>query len=457
MENMDIMANSETIMDSMDVEMEETKTQESDNLIGNSLLRLDDMVLRRIMKYSSADDLVNLSETCVRLANLSEEHFRKHYRSINWSTHDRRIEPAASERFLKKCGKHVKNVKFSYWNNDEFFELLLILAKHCQNLDTLSLEHVNMPRPIMPYSLIDSMFAKLQRFEFIDCFWTDWCPLTYFFGDNSTLEQLMITKCFMDNRYSYQLQLSGFSALKRLDVVHCKNVLTNFELEECFLNNKITSLALSDINGISIFNSELIDTLVDTLESLTIDCTNFDLFDQLLRLKKLKVLRIHSRKFINIDSELLKFTVNNIIEELEISHLIISNETVKALATFKSLTRLRLNRCQNTVPDKFFKSLPQLFPQLLQFVYTYSEIKDKNIFCMVKMMPTLRRLSLFGCNKLRTETYLEIENVFACNWQRPKLEFIPPMLVTMKTMNDVKKSMKNIWLRTDLVNYFCDN
>lgn len=447
MDNMDtVMANTDSPMDGIDVvmeTMEERRNMEDDT--GISMLKLDDMVLLKIIKNLGLEDLANLGDTCVRIANIAEEYFKANYRSLNLSKKcGRGIQASKSERVWEKFGKHVTTVELSNWQDIEFSDVLEIIAKNCTNLEALTLDSVIIRRPhIFADPLVMSMFAKLKRFSLLKCIWTRWCPLSYFFGENSSLEQLSIIKCFCDSGESYHLQLAGFSALTKLNVQHCKNVLTNLELEDCFKNNKITSLALTDVSFIKLFESQLIDELVDTLVSLTVDYSNFN-FEQLLRLNKLKVLRMHCRQLTNVDHLLQIFGGNNSIEMLEFSQIIISMVTVQNLHIFKSLTTLRLNSCQNVVPDEFFQSLPKIFPRLVQFVYAYSEIEDKNIIYMVKLMPKLKRLSLFGCNELTTATYLEIDKILYNDWQRLTLQFIPPKFATFKAFSYIKSVATNI-------------
>lgn len=448
----------DSVTDNMDVDMDilvTWKLEESQNNVDysvKSLLSLNNMVLLKIMKNLSIYDITKMAETCVRLNNLADEHFKQNYGSISWVNdyEGRKINLSEFKRVWKRFGIHVKTAELSLWDDNEFFELLLILAKYCKNVDSISLNGIHMTSSFLfDVPLIISMFAQLKRFVMIRCFWTLWCPLSFFFRDDSSLEQLSIIKCCCDNRESYQLQLASFCKLKELNVLHCENVFTNFELKECFENNNITSLTLSNVNKINFFDSDLIESLVDTLETLTIDYSNSN-FDHLLRLNKLKILRIHCRTLNNIDGQLLKFQANKVLEELELSRIIISKETIQSLENFKSLTSLRFNSCKNTVQDEFFTSLPLIFPQLIQFVYAFSKIKDENILCVTKLMPKLMRLSLFGCNALATETYSKIEKIVINDWHRPKLELIPPKFESLKAFEDIKSLKNGIWLRMDI-------
>lgn len=458
MDNLDIeMAVNDNVMD---VEMELMVTcelAEIRDVDETSLLSLDDMVLNKVIKNLRAEDLSNLAETCVRLANLTEEHIKKQFTSISWErdlscNNPNYLKPSETERVWKHIGKHVKTAKLSSWIGEELDEILRIMAKYCKNIVAITLCGISVTNSsILDDPLILSMFSKLKRFGLVECCWKWSCPLTFLFGINSSLEQLSLQRCFLNSRESCELRLSGFRSLKKLEVLHCKNVLANYDLRECFNNNYITSLVLSDVNKINLMESDLIDALVDTLESLEIDFGRVD-FDELIRINKLKRLTIHCRNLSNIDSQLHKFEPDNVIEELVFSQIIISNQTVNALNNFKSLTSLRLNRCQNRVEREFFKYLPQVVPQLLQLVYAYNEISDRDILRIVKGMPKLRRLSLFACNALETKTYLEMEKILNDDWQRPKLEIIPPKFKTSKAFDEFKVIAKRVWLRIN-VNY----
>lgn len=444
---MDIVkANTDIPMDSIDGDMkivEERRNME--DVTGITLLNFDDMVLTKIIKNLGVEALTNLGDTCVRLANVADDYFKANYRSLNLSKNGGRgMQASKSERVWEKFGKHVTTVELSNWEDIEFSDVLEIIAKNCTNLEALTLDSINIPLAnISTDPLVMSMFAKLKRFSMFACIWSSWCPLNYFFGENSSLEQLSIIKCFCDSGESYHLQLAGFSALTKLNVQHCKNVLTNLELEDCFKNNKITSLALNDVIIIKLFESRLIDELVDTLVSLTVDYGDFN-FEQLLRLHKLKILRLHCRQLTNIDHQLQMFGGNNSIAVLEFSQIIISKVTIQSLHIFKCLTNLRFNTCRNVVSDEFFESLPRMFPRLLQFVYAYGKIEDKNILYIVRLLPKLKRLSLFGCNELTTATYLEMDKILHNDWKRLKLQFIPPKFAKLDALSYIKSVVKNI-------------
>lgn len=443
----------------MDNEMSNSTDTESitSDLATNSLLSLDDMVLFKIMKNLSIVDLTNVAETCTRLERLTSEHFGKHHSCVNWinyrNSEGNTIKPSESERVFKQIGRHVKTVKLSMWADFEFYEILVILAQECKKIDTLILDSVRMSRPLtLCDPLICLMFSKLKRFVLCGCYWMGWCPLDIFFGNNSTLEDLSVINCCAYNGNGYRLQMAGFRSLKKLRLIRCRNVVTEVELLVCFQNNDIKCLVIRDIGSVNIFLENVIDVLCSSIEVLSVDYCKEINSDQLVRLKNLKSLRLHSRVFSDIDRLLLKLSSDNLIEELVVTQILISSLTIDALKNFKKLTRLRLDHSINSVPRQFFRNLPKILPELQEFVYSYSSIRDEDIIYMFRLLPKLNRLSLLGCNSLATKTYLEIVQVLSNDWQRPKLELITPKVETMKSLQAITSVNKNIWLRTDMSN-----
>lgn len=422
---------------------------------GKSLLDFDDLVLSKIMKNLTIIDLANLGETCTRLQNLTQDHFAKYHSSVSWMNYrdekGNTILPSECERVFKHIGKHVRSIKLTLWADFEFYEILVILAQQCRQIESLFLDSIRMSRPLtLCDPLISLLFSKLKRFVLTGCFWMGWCPLDIFFGYNSTLEDLSVINCCAYNGYGYRLQLGGFTALKQLRLLRCRNVITEKELQVCFEQNSIESLVLCDIGNVNIFLENVIDGLCDTVDDLSLDFSDEINADQLLRLKKLRALRLHCRVCSDVDSLLQKLGADNQIEELVITKMLISSETIEALKNFTKLTRLRLDQTINSVPRQFFRALPKILPQLEHFVYAYSTIRDEDIIFMVKSMRKLNRLSFFGCNPLAEKTYQEMAQILANDWQRPKLELIPPKFETLKSLEALRSMNDSIWLRTDI-------
>lgn len=339
---------------------------------------------------------------------------------------------------FKHFGKHFKTVELSTWLDEEFYETLVILAHNCKQLETLILLGVIMSDMyLFDDKSIMLLFSKLKRFELDTCYWTLWCPLNLFFGENSTLEKLSIRRCKFNRGYNSKLQLNGFEALKDLQLIHCRNVVSEVELEECCRYNNITNLVISDVNNITPLGTYLVDALFDKLESFSIDFSIDLNADQLDKFEKLKILRIRCREESDVDQFLLRLGSNNLIEELEIKKFKISIATITALRNFKNLKRLRFDHSNNAVTEQFFQELPKILPQLEVLVYTHSKIADSDIVYMFRLMPKLRRLSVFGCNPLADETFIEMEKILIDDWQRPELQLIPPKLETFRLLKHI--------------------
>lgn len=128
------------------------------------------------------------------------------------------------------------------------------------------------------------MFGKLKKFELVCSYWWCWFPLEIFCGINTTLEHLAIT-LYSSFNVKDRLIFKSFRALKTLRLIKCRDVLVERELQECFYKNNITSLELTDFDNIDFFKPNSINSLINSLETLTIDYFNQIDPDQLFRLK----------------------------------------------------------------------------------------------------------------------------------------------------------------------------
>lgn len=408
----------------------------------NSLLDLDDMALNKIIKYLPLIDLSHLIETCKRMENLVSEHLRQHHSNVHWKNNT--IKLWESERVFRNIGRYIKSIKLSMWTDFEFYEILVLLAHECSNLETMILESVGLFRPaLLADPFIKLMFAKLKRFVLSGCYWQGWCPLSTLFGVNRTLEDLTVANCCGYNGFTYQIQISGFRSLKKFRLTRCRNVMTTDELVMCLVNNDISSLVLNDIGNVSIPMNVLVESLSETVEDLSLDFFNMINVTELSRLQKLKVIRLRCNVYADIDAVLSQLGDISTIEELVVLRICISSRTIDALRKFKNLQRLRLDHVVNSTPRQFFRSLPMILPNLQQFLYGNSTIRDEDILFMFKLMRHLTRLNLYGCNSLATKTYLHMIAIVENDWHRPKLDLIPPKWESMRSMIVVKHAKKN--------------
>lgn len=418
-----------------------------------SLLILDDMVLFQIMTNLSLVDLSHLIGTCKRMEKLVSEHLRKHHSNVHWRNYKNTnsadtIQPCDSERVFRTIGKYVKTVRLSLWVDFEFYEILVLLAHECPDIETLVLEKIRMTRPLLLADpVIKLMLGKLKRFVLNGCVWQGWCPLDTLFGENTTLEDLTVMNCCAHNRYNFRLQICGFRSLKKLRMTRCRNIVTEKELLLCFEQNNINWLALTEIDNVHIDNA--IQSLTDTVDELSIDYSIITAPQLLSRLKQLTVIRLCCNIFTNIDETLLQIGGNCLIEELVVLRICVSSRTIDALKQFTNMKRLILVHIVNTVPRQFFRSLPSILPQLNQFVYKHSSIRDEDILYMFQWMPKLTRLNFTGCNSLATKTYSKIADMIESDWHRPKLELVLPRWETTEVTEVVKKATKKIWLRVE--------
>lgn len=404
-----------------------------------SLLNLDDMVLFKIMNHLTVSTLITLGETCKRLAYITQQQFEKHYSNVKWRKNCRNsIKLCESREMFRHIGKHIQTINLAIWTDFEFYEMLVIVANECTRLETLILESIRMNRPLeIGHPSIYVMFSKLKRFVLNRCFWTGWCPLQTLFGKNATLEQLSIIDCYAYNG-NYKLHLSGFLALKDLELLDCENLLTSAELQRCFENNNINTLSLCNTPNMNIFEKHIVDAMFDKVESLTLNYNSQIDLKELMRLTKLKKLRLLCR--ILSDTNELLSKLNTDIEELEVTNSLITQLTIEVLKKFKNLTHLSFHGGLNSVAGEFFIILPTTLPNLQQLVYTYNTVTDDTFIHMFSLMRKLRYLSLFGCKSLAIDTYLKMVDILTKDMQRPKLKFIPPELETLKSL----KKLKNI-------------
>lgn len=398
-----------------------------------SLLCLDDMVLLIITNQLNVSDLINLGKTCKRFAYLTQHYFKKHYAIVRWRKNRNAIELHESSNIFRHIGKYLRTINLAFWSDIEFHKILLTLATECTHLNSITLDSIRMnsSRNVCD-SAVSSMFSKLKQFVLKGCYWTGWCPLELFFGKNSTLEHLSIIDCCPKNENIYKFQLKDFQGLKELNMVECRNLLTPAELQRCFENNDINILSMTNVGNVSLFEPHLINTLCNSVESLTLDYHSEINFDQLLRLTKLKKLRLMCQERNNVDEFISK--LNPGIEELEVTNIFITMAMMESLKTFKRLRCLSFERCSNSISDEFFLILPTILPNLQRLVYTYSVVTDCDIIQMFKLMPKLTYFSLFGCNALATDTYIEIVKILTEDSQRLKLKFIPPQLESLNCL-----------------------
>lgn len=403
-----------------------------------SLFSLDDMVLHKIATHLNVSDLVNLGKTCKRFTYLTQYHFEKHYSSIRWIK-NRNAKLCASNEIVRYIGKHIRTINLAAWSDYELCKILVTIGTECGHLESLTLHSVRMngPHQICDHPVVGLMFSKLKVFRLKDCYWTGWRPMEMFHDKNSTLERLSIKDCCTYPESVYKLELKKFQALKELQLVECRKLLSTVELQRCFENNNITTLSLTNVANINLFDPHIIDPLCSSIEHLTIDYHGpFD-FNQLLRLTKLKKMRILSKELSDIDELISR--LNPEIEELEVSNVAITNSMLVNFNSFQRLRHLRFEKCFNSIPKDFFRILPTILPNLQHLAYTYSAVTDCDILHMFRLLPKLKHLNLFGCNALVTDTYMKIVDILVNDLHRPKLKFIPPQLGSLNGLTTLDR------------------
>lgn len=249
-----------------------------------------------------------------------------------------------------------------------------------------------------------------------------------------------MTACCAYNGNSFQFQLTGFRALEDVQLLDCRNLVKQAQLQRCFENNNINSLSVTNIGNVNLFEQRLIDGLFNSVESLSLEYSSQTDFSQLMRLTKLKKLRLHCQ--VRCDVEKCLPNINPDIEQLEVKNIFITKSMLQALKTFTKLRRLSFE--DGSVSSEFFKILPTVSPNLEQLIYTYNVVNDDDFIHMFKLMPKLKHLSLFGCNLLANKTYVEMVEILTKDSKRPKLKFIPPQLESLKSfkiLENVKRVM----------------
>ncbi|XP_037028958.1 uncharacterized protein LOC119069155 [Bradysia coprophila] len=400
-----------------------------------TLLSLDDMVLLEILNHLIVIDLVNLGKTCRRLAYLTQRQFEKHYSIVTWKKNFKSIKLGESSTILRNIGKHIRKIRLAVWSDLELHKILVTLGNECSHLRSLTLDSVKMGITD-PHPALISMFRKLKQFVLNECSWTVQCPMQIFFGENSTLEELSLNDCCRYNPNSCKLQLKEFRALKVLRLENCESLLTSAELKRCFESNAISVLSLTHFgSNVNLFEFELINSLCNSLESLTLAYHSNLRSYQLSRLRKLKKFRILCSETYNVDDAIKKLHVG--IEELELVNVYITSEMMEYFKSFKQLRHLSFERCTNSIKSDFFIILPTTLPNLQHLVYNYSVVKDRDIIHMFRSLPHLKYLNLLGCNMLADDTYFEIVDILMKDLQRSKLKFIPPQLESFQCLKNV--------------------
>ncbi|KAJ6635598.1 hypothetical protein Bhyg_14184 [Pseudolycoriella hygida] len=410
-----------------------------------SILCLDDMVLLQIATSLNIDDLINLGNTCKRFKYLAHYHLERRYRSVRWRKNGNAMKLCHARNIFPFIGKHLKAINLAYWSDHEVHKVLTLLATNCRLLDSITLDSIRMNRPFESddSAMLSSMFKKLKQFSLKRCRWSGWCPLQRFFGENSTLEQLSIIDCCENDEIIYKMRLSGFTGLKELHLMECRNLLSAVQLQRCFENNDINILSFTNACTVNIFEQHLIRSLYTSVQSLTLNFYHGINFNQLQRLKSLKNLRLICDDLNNVD----KFvsSVNPEIEQLEVVKIVITETFIEWLGTCTKLSHLTFESCYNSIGKEFFTALPKIQPNLKQLAYTYAIVTDYAIISMFKSLPTLRYLSLLGCNNLKTDTYVQMMEILTEDLRRPKLKFIPPQFESLKHLKKSEMFQKVIW------------
>lgn len=403
-----------------------------------TLLSLDDMVLLKILNQLIVIDLVNLGKTCRRLASVTQRQFEKHYSTVTWKKNFKAMKLSDSTTIFGSIGKYIRKIRLAMWSDLELYKILVTLGNECSQLSSLTLDSVRMSI-IDPHPALVLMFSKLKQFVLNECSWTVQCPLQIFFGENSTLEELSLKDCCEYNPNSCKLRLNEFRALKVLRLESCKSLLTTVELKRCFENNNISTLSLTHFDY-NINLVQLINSLYNSLESLTLTYgCNFRSY-QLSRLEKLKKIRILCISTSNVD-DLIKNLPGG-IEELEFENVYITAEMTGHFKSFPDLRHLSFERCHNSIKSDFFTILPTILPNLQHLAYTYGVVKDCDVIHLFRSLSHLKYLSLLGCNKLATVTFLEIVDILINDLRRTKLKFVPPQLASLqclRNMDNVRK------------------
>lgn len=402
------------------------------------------MVQYKILNHLVVADLINLGKTCKRLAYLTQRQFEKRYSNVVWKKNLKAIKLCDAPDIFGSIGKHIRRIQLLHWSDLELYKILVTLGNECSHLNSLTLESVRISI-IDPHPQLILMFGKLKQFVLNDCSWTVQCPLQIFFGDNSTLEELSLIDCCQYNPNSCVLQLEQFRALNVLRLENCGNLLTIAELERCLQNNNIGVLSLTHFsNNVNLFEFQVINSLINSLESLTLTYSSNLRFDQFSRLSKLKIFRVSCPSKFNVDNLLEKLHAG--IEELEFVSVNITAKMMECLKSFKKLRHLSFKRCTNFIASDFFISLTTIVPNLQHLLFNYGAIKDCEIIYMFRLLPYLKYLNLLGCNTLARDTYREIVDILIKDLQRPKLKFIPPQLESLKSLKNLDSLKKVLML-----------
>lgn len=403
-----------------------------------TLLSLDDMVLLEILNHLIVVDLVSLGKTCRRLAYVTQCHLAKHYSIVTWKRNFKAMKLGESTTIFRSIGKHIRKIRLALWSDLELYKILVTLGNECSQLVSLTLDSVRVGITD-PHPALLSMFSKLKQLVLNECSWTVQCPIQIFFGENSTLEELSLIDCCKYNPNSCKLQLKEFRALKVLRLENCQSLLTIAELKRCFENNNIRVLSLTHFDSYANL-MQLINSLCNSLESLTLTYGSNLRSYQLSKLVKLKQIRILCSSTHNVDDLIKSLHVG--IEELEFVNVYITGEMMKHFESFTKLRHLSFERCTNSIKSDFFLILPTILPNLQHLVYTYSVVKDCDVIYMFRLLQHLKYLNLFGCNTLAMVTYLEIVDILTKDMQRKKLKFVPPQLESLQCLKNTDSFKK---------------
>ena len=125
----------------MSVQHEETSPAKED--FDSPIQKLDVNSLIYVFNYLPIVDLVKIERVCKTWQNIAKSSWSKLkklnvYPEILGLKHDKELNEYIVEEVLKRCGKYLKEISSTYFDNDEIgYDCSFMIAKYCKNLKSI--------------------------------------------------------------------------------------------------------------------------------------------------------------------------------------------------------------------------------------------------------------------------------------------------------------------------------
>lgn len=359
---------------------------------------INDDCLWIIVNYLNILDVVNLAATCSRFHNFAEDViYPKKARKIfiidcQIDTLTASLLTASDAKLMRKIkikrietavscfGEFVNDLRFNlsscHRKNHKIWRSCVMMMEHCQNLTTLSIQHVILKRrDIRELQRLIENYQNLKELVLFECsgLTNNWSTTPL--NRNSKVDKLSMTAAnkISSNFFEY------FSDLSSLTVRFTSNCWKTSDIVNIFSNN---SHSLKHLNLMNLFVLDgyecvgrIIDEKLQKLERLELDINITDKTWYMIEMNNLKSLKVGFADNTRINAVLRLLSDTGIIEKLHIHEGVFEDEDESASPKiFNELKSLKLIHPGNM--SSFFKTIHK------------SQMKNIQVFSLEWMEPT---------------------------------------------------------------------